>query len=346
MPEKLKIWIDVDNSPHVPFFLPLIRQMEQAGHEVTITARDCFQTCGLLDMAGRSYTKLGRHYGKNSLMKVAGVLIRALQLYNFGRKTRFSVSASHGSRALILAAYLLGVPMVNFWDYEFSRFGPFLKDLPTKQLVPDVIPIEAFDGLKRTVRYPGLKEEVYLSDFRPDSSIIDQLGIGAASTIVTLRPPATEAHYHSPLSEAIFQNVVRYLEKHDGIAVVLLPRNQAQMQLFAHLTEDRRRKFIIPEKVVNGLNLIWHSDLVISGGGTMNREAAGLGVPVYSIFGGKIGAVDSFLAEQGKLRIIHEPADVEEIRIEKSHRHTDNYTPRQDLVDFLTDEILATAKQR
>ena len=69
-------------------------------------------------------------------------------------------------------------------------------------------------------------------------------------------------------------------------------------------------KIIIPEKVVDGLNLIWNSDLVISGGGTMNREAAALGVPVYSIFRGKIGAVDRYLSENGRLTLIKNIEDI------------------------------------
>lgn len=345
MSKQLRIWIDVDNSPHVPFFSPLIKEMEKMGCEVTITARDCFQTCGLLDMSGREYFKIGRHYGKNLFLKIAGLVIRAFQLYLFGRGKEFSVAVGHGSRSLILAAFLLRVPMVNMFDYEYSKFGPFLNRLATKQLLPALIPDFAVDHVKNVVKYPGLKEEVYIGDFKPDDSIYDRLGIDSQKVVVTVRPPATEAHYHQANSEEIYNSVIDYLRCQEDITVVVLPRNEKQRKYIEELSGDDESNIIIPECVVNGLNLLWHSDLVISGGGTMNREAAALGVPVYSIFGSEIGAIDKYLAASGRLELINKPEDVYQIKIKKSEGYACSYQKRQDLVDFLINEIVTVAKK-
>jgi hypothetical protein len=180
--------------------------------------------------------------------------------------------------------------------------------------MPDVIPDGVMSKRKKVIlRYPGLKEDVYIHRFQPDRSILSRLGISAEEVVVTLRPPATQAHYHSPESDLLFAETLRFLADKPHIRVVLLPRNAKQKK---QLRKDwaaliAAGRVLIPEAPVNGLNLIWFSDLVISGGGTMSREAAALGVPVYSIFRGTIGAVDQSLAHQGRLTLIENPRDIQ-----------------------------------
>src|SRR4030066_386027 len=156
------------------------------------------------------------------------------------------------------------------------------------------------------VKYPGIKEDVYVPNFKPNTKINDELGLNGKNLVITVRPPATEAHYHNAQSENLFDAAVNFLGHQKNTRLVLLPRNEKQVAWIKKEWPEwcADLKIIIPQQVVDGLNLIWHSDLVISGGGTMNREAAALGVPVYSIFRGKIGAVDRYLSEQGRLVLI------------------------------------------
>jgi predicted glycosyltransferase len=196
-------------------------------------------------------------------------------------------------------------------DYEFAYVLGFLH--PDWVFTPDVIPSSARIRARRGVmRYPGLKEDVYIPRFRPDPAVRGQLGLNAADLVVTVRPPATEAHYHNPEADVLLDAALNLLTHRPDVRVILLPRNETQ----AHTLRKQwakwiaNRKIIIPEHVVDGLNLIWFSDLVISGGGTMNREAAALGVPVYSIFRGRIGAVDKYLAEHGRLTLLESIEDV------------------------------------
>ena len=288
---------------------------------MVITARDCFQVCGLADLVKLDYRKIGRHYGKNPLMKVAGLLIRSAQLTPTALSKKPDIAVSHGSRSQVMTAAALGIPSVVIADYEFTQTVA----RPTYVVVPELIPDGSVKGFSKSFfKYPGIKEDVYVPDFVPDPSILGELGISDGELVVTIRPPATEAHYHNPESELLFEETINFIGGQENTRMVILPRNEIKQTAWVKSNWSewcRSRKIIFPEHVVDGLNLIWHSDLVISGGGTMNREAAALGVPVYSIFRGKIGAVDHYLSENGRLILLESPEDVrKKISLSRSRR--------------------------
>ncbi len=307
------IWIDLDNSPHVPFFSPIIKRFAEKKYDVFITARDCAQTCGLADYYKVKYRKIGRHYGKNKALKVIGTLIRAVQLMPIAARVKPAAAVCHGSRAMVLASNLLRIPSVILMDYEFGRNLPFSK--PTLFIFPEVVAASISPADTARVRsYPGIKEDVYVPFFEPSPSIKDELRLGDDNIVVTIRPPATEAHYHNAESEGLFGAVLNRLGAVPNIKMIILPRNEVKQT--AWIKEKwpeliQAEKIVIPSHVVDGLNLIWYSDLVVSGGGTMNREAAALGVPVYSIFRGPIGAVDRYLESNGRLTLLTSVQDVQ-----------------------------------
>jgi len=314
-----KVWIDLENSPHIPFFEPIIKELEERGCEVLLTARDCFQVCELADMAGLRYRKIGHHYGKHLVAKVMGLGIRVLQLAPLILRERPAISVSHGSRSSFVLSAILGIPSITISDYEYAdhRLNTWLGSMRKKWVMtPEVIPSHIFEknGLPKdhVLHYPGIKEDVYTPFFRPDPSVKATLGLHPDDVVVTIRPPATEAHYHNPESEKLLMSVFKLLAGHPEVKTVLLPRTrrqeaelrQANPELFA------AKRIVVPEHAVDGLDLIWYSDLVISGGGTMNREAAALGIPVYSLFRGTMGAVDKHLAETGRLVLLESEQDV------------------------------------
>lgn len=315
---RKKIWIDLDNSPHVPFFQPIIRELQKK-YQVIVTARDCFQVCGLADLYDMEYLKIGRHYGKNLFFKFSGLIIRSIQLAPEAFKMKPDLALSHGSRSQLILSDLLGIPSLLIMDYEYSAHIE-----PTWLMLPEVIPASSVNfNPDRILRYPGIKEDVYVPAFRPDPAIIEDMRLTADEVIVTVRPPATEAHYHNREGELLFINCMEYLVRNiKKPKVVVLPRNGNQEGFIRQHWAGplASGKLSIPGKVVNGLNLIWHSDLVISGGGTINREAAALSVPVYSIFQGKMGAVDRYLAENGKLNPIRDKSDLGRISLVKRNR--------------------------
>lgn len=303
------IWIDLDNSPHVPFFKPIIAELRARGFGVVVTARDAFQVTELTRLHGIDCVVVGKHFGKHRLMKAAGLLLRSAQLSPRFIRQRPALAVSHGSRAQTLLARILGIPSIVIADYEFVKHVT----RPDWIIVPEIIPATAAGRFAdRVLTYPGIKEDVYTSSFRADPRILDALGIGRDEIVVTVRPPATEAHYHNPESEALFAAVIDLLTANPQTRVVVLPRNHVQkleiVQQWPQWIENR--KLVIPDQAIDGLNLVWHSDLVISGGGTMNREAAALGVPVYSVFRGTIGAVDRYLADKGRLILLRSVDEV------------------------------------
>ncbi|RLB31374.1 MAG: hypothetical protein DRH11_13395 [Deltaproteobacteria bacterium] len=320
-----KIWIDLDNSPHVPFFKPIISELEKRGFQVVLTARDCFQTCGLADLFGLNYKRIGRHYGGNKALKVLGTLIRAAKLTPTALRRWPALSVSHGSRSQLIVSWFLSIPFIMMFDYEYTKKLGFVA--PTWHMAPEMVPDSAipYDS-DHFLKYPGLKEDVYAQAFHPDPNVIEGLGLRREDFIVTIRPPATEAHYHNPESEILFDEVVNVLGKYPDVRMVILPRNEVKQTEYikSHWQEwCENGKIIIPDHVVNGLDLIWFSDFVVSGGGTMNREAAALEVPVYSIFRGKIGAVDRYLSQEGRLTLLQSVEDVHnKMRIERRKKGT------------------------
>ena len=306
-----RVWIDLDNSPHVPFFLPIIEELEKRGYSTFLTARDAYQVVELLDLHHLSCKRVGRHYGKPKIMKAVGTLYRALQLIQVAAKEDLALALSHGSRSQMIAAAVLRIPSMVIFDYEFAQ--RLLTINPTWTMSPEVIfPTRAARHKERALKYPGLKEDVYLPRFIPDPTIRSRLGVADRDLMVTVRPPASEAHYHNPESDKLFQAVIDFLAQEPNVRAVLLPRNERQASLIRNTWPEliKSGKIIIPDYVVDGLNLLWFSDLAISGGGTMNREAAALGVPVYSIFRGTIGGVDRYLSETGRLVLIEKVEDI------------------------------------
>ena len=318
---RKRIWIDLDNTPHVPLFAPIVQEIKRRGYEVVLTARDAFQVCELAERKQMGCLKIGRHSGRNKVRKVVGLFYRAAQLAPVALREKPVIGLSHGSRSQLLICNLLGIPTVLMADYEFAKWPPLMR--PTWEMVPEVIPDSALSCPSPNIRkYPGIKEDVYVPEFRPNPCFLRELGLSEKDLIVVVRPPATEAHYHNPEGERLFAHFMDRACQVEEVRVVLLPRNKKQGELLRAEAPHWfvRRHTIIPEHAVDGLDLVWHSDLVVSGGGTMNREAAALGVPVYSVFRGKIGAVDHQLQHEGRLTLIENLADIDRIALVRRKR--------------------------
>ncbi len=346
--DKKNIWIDLDNSPHVVFFRPIIEELKKCGYNVVITARNCFQVCGLADDFNLQYKRIGRHYGKSKILKILGTLFRSFELIPHVFMDKPIIAISHGSRAQVITSKILGIPSVVIFDYEYTKGSKVLH--PTWLMAPDLIFNEEYkDKKNHNIGYPGIKEDVYAHDLIPDPSILEDLGINNKDLLVTIRPPATEAHYHNPESEILFKEIINYLKSFPDIRLFLLPRNENQEESIKNMWPEmcENGKLLIPEKVVNGPNLIWYSDLVISGGGTMNREAAALGVPVYSIFRGKIGAIDRHLVSTGRLTLIESVDDIHtKILITRRDKSNENNHNKTETKDFIVNSIIKIIENR
>jgi len=293
-------------------FRPLIRLLRERGDEVEITARDYAQTLQLLELHGLEATVLGRHGGRSRLGKARSLASRLRALRKWARPRDFDVALAHGSHELTMTARRLGIPSATTHDYEFATLQHQLgMRAATKVVVPDSIPDErlARFGVRppKLLRYPGLKEEYYLSDFEPDPVVLERLGVDRDRLLVVLRPPPDVSLYHRH-SNPLFPQTLAYLGELDTVHAVVLPRTNEQRE---YVRELALPSVIVPDRAVDAQSLIALADVVISAGGTMNREAAALGVPVYTTYGGRLGGVDEELIRQGRLKPLTDPRALE-----------------------------------
>jgi uncharacterized protein len=299
-------------SAHVLVFRPLIRLMRERGHEVEITARDYAQTLQLLELHALEATVVGRHGGRSRLGKARSLASRLRALRKWAQPRGFDLALAHGSHELTMTARRLGVPSATTHDYEFASLQHHLgMRAATKVVVPDSIPPErlARFGVKppKLLRYPGLKEEYYLSDFAPDEGVPKRLGVDSDRVLVVLRPPPDVSLYHRH-SNPLFPQTLGYLGGLDTVHSVVLPRTEEQREYVRGLALP---SVIVPDRAVDAQSLIALADVVVSAGGTMNREAAALGVPVYTTYGGRLGGVDEQLIREGRLKPLTDPRALE-----------------------------------
>lgn len=308
----MRVWIDITNSPHVPFFRPLIRLLREEGHEVDVTARAFAQTEQLLELHGIEATVVGAHGGRSRFGKSRAMASRLRQLRHWAEPRAFDAALTHGSYDLTLTARRLGIPSTTTFDYEYAlaqhQFGA---RAATRVVVPDAIPAERLTryGLRppKLARYAGLKEEYYLADFEPDAAVPAALGVDPSRILVVLRPPPDVALYHRT-GNPLFPRTLEMLGRHEDVHAVVLPRTEEQR---AYVRSLSLPSAIVPDQAVEAQSLIAAADLVISAGGTMNREAVALGVPVYTEFAGRLGGVDEQLIREGRLRMLTDPQAVE-----------------------------------
>jgi predicted glycosyltransferase len=299
-----RIWIDLDNSPHVPLFRPIIEELGRREVECVITARDFAQTGSLLDFWGIPYQKIGRHGGKRKTGKILNLFSRANELRRYIRGRHVDLAVSHGSRTQLVASKYMGIESIVMMDYEYteSRIFNYCADhIMVPRYIPDARLESVGINMKKVVRYSGFKEELYLGYFSPEPGFRMSLGISDEKILVTIRPPAMEGNYHDSLSETILLEILRKLTADDGVYPLIVGRTKKDRRF---LEENFDGKIHFLEKAVDGLQLIWASDIFISGGGSMNRESALLGVPTYSIFTGRKPYLDEHLAAEGRLTFI------------------------------------------
>jgi predicted glycosyltransferase len=309
-----RLWIDLDNSPHVPLFAPLIRHLKHEGWHLIVTARNFAQTLDLVEQMGIDALHVGEHAGRNKVKKVMNLPVRTMQLISAVRSFRPEVALSHGSRTQTLAARMLGIPKIVMFDYEWTEMSIF-KRFATSLLCPRAISkerlIEAGIPVEKVIWYDGFKEDLYLPEFVPDPAFRSQLGISPEKRLVTIRPPGLIGNYHDSRSEEICRRLLQQAAGDPENVLVVLPKTQVEQELVrAALPEKASATVIIPERALPGMQLLHNSDLAISGGGTMNREAALLGVPAYSMFTGRRAAIDEELARRNLLTFLETPDDI------------------------------------
>jgi predicted glycosyltransferase len=302
----VRVWIDISNSPQVPFFRPLIALLRQRGHQVAVTTREYAQTVELLTLHELAHEVVGPEHGGSGVAGKARAMTGRLRaLRRFAKARGFDLALSHASHELPLVARSLRIPSAYAFDYELARTQHGLGSRAAQRvIVPEAIPQERLDPLgaraSKVRRYPGLKEEYYLHGFAPDESVPDGLGLDRERVLVVVRTPPDVSLYHRH-GNPLFDDVLERLGRDETVQAVVLPRTAEQRDA---IRARDLPSLLVPEHAIDAQSLVAFSDLVVSAGGTMNREAVALGVPVYTTFAGRLGAVDESLVNDGRLRIL------------------------------------------
>lgn len=334
----MNIWIDLSNSPHVLFFKPVIEHLENKGHNVFVTHRDFAQTSKLCTIYGINSTLVGVHGGQGVLQKVRNIIGRAVQLRSFARVKSIDIAVSHNSYAHCLAVKTMRIPYITMMDYEYQPANHINFRLADEILVPftfDLQDIRKYGAKeKKLIKYPGLKEEIYLWQFERDDGFWHKEfpELDSNKILCTVRPPATMAAYHD-FENPIFNDLLGFLLSQNDVEVLFFSRTEKQKHEYSEIFP----KLFIAAKSVDGGQLIANSDLIISAGGTMNREAAVLGTPAYTVYAGKMGSVDMFLNKEGKIQIIEDKNDFQKILFRK--RDPEMGAIPRNVFDFILNRI-------
>ncbi|MGH2952668.1 MAG: DUF354 domain-containing protein [Solirubrobacterales bacterium] len=303
----MRVWVDCTAAAHPLVLRPIVERLAERGHEVAVTAREYGQTLGVLDRLSIPYERFGAH-ASSTPGKAAALARRSAALARWARKRDFDLALAHGSVDLAVVGALLRLPMVQMQDYEHAGLQRQLAFRAARRvLVPDAIPTEAMRRAgaapDKLFRYPGLKEDYYLADFEPDRAVLGELGVEDAGVLAVVRPPPETSAYHAPNS--LYARVLDRLAAAEDTVAAVIPRTPEQAR---EVRERGDPSLIVPERAIDAQSLIAFADLVVSAGGTMNREAVALGTPVYSIFSGRAGAVDERLIAEGRLVALDDPA--------------------------------------
>ncbi|HEV2812615.1 MAG TPA: DUF354 domain-containing protein [Solirubrobacteraceae bacterium] len=308
----MRIWVDLTNTAHVVVLRPLVELLESRGHSVEITARPLSHTIELLDDWGHPYTAFGSHGGVRRADKARAALSRARLMVSFGRsRGPFDAALAHGSTDLPIACRVLRVPNATMFDYEWALAQHHLNcRLAHRVLVPEAIPPERLARFgargSKLVRYPGLKEEYVLHGFEPDAGVLEALGVDRSLPLCVVRTAPSYALYLGGSTTPLLPRLLERLDE-EGVQTVVLVRNSEQARDVLGLGLS---SVIVPGRAIDARSLVAFADALVSAGGSMNREAAALGTPVWTMFEGRMGGVDEQLVADGRLRVLRDPSDV------------------------------------
>lgn len=299
---KKIIWFDITNVPHVNFLQPLYIHLKEQ-FDVFFTIRDFAESIGLFkERIPEPFVKVGEHKGQSKVRKVLGVLERTCQLSH--SVPQFNVKISVGGDSSSLFAKLKRRPSITFDDNEKApnwRYAHFSDFAFWPEAVPTRIILRQGFKRRKLYQYHGFKEDVYIADYQPDSSFLSNLPF---DHFIVLRPENIQANYVDGKS-SIVPRLLNGLEQ-AGVNVLYLPRYEHDKNYAVGF-----KNVFIPTRALNGLDVCYHADAVLTGAGTLAREAACLGVPAFSFYAGReLLAVDQKMIRDGWMTFSRDPDEL------------------------------------
>ncbi len=287
------IWIDVVNQPHVRFWR---RFLHFYRGDVLITVRDKGNLAEMAELFLGDVLTVGR-WGKDRLDKLLAFAERVKELTKLVQG-RVNLALSKASPELARVAFGLGIKSVIANDNDLPPYTVSKLTFPLASLVliPECYSGPTFSAKDR--RFSGTFEVSHVLDYLERGPVKE---FGLEEEYMVARPPPKSFYLDMPSDW--FVKLVRKVSRELRLKVVYIPREG-----------ERPEGFIIPEEVVDGIDLIRGSALVLGAGGTMTREAALLGKPTVSLFPLKGPCVTDILLKEG-LMIRGKPSlNVEELK--------------------------------
>jgi len=330
------LWFDITNTPHVHFLSPIINRYRSRA-DIVISVRDYVETIALARHKFKTkFLVVGQHGGRNKIRKVSKMLNRLSALRM--RVNGFDFALSCGGFEACLLAKWRHKSSIVFDDNDispnwmYSRFASY-------SFFPDAVPMNILltQGFKpqTTYQYRGYKEDIYIADYDPDSTFLDSIPY---RDYVVVRPENKMANYVESRTRSIVPELLRTLSN-SGIRILYLPRTDSERK-YAYDVDS----VFIPRTTVNGLDVCFFSRAVISGAGSLTREAVCLGKPAISFYPGKrLLAVDKKMIQDGWLAHSRNPREiVDYVNSAKSRRFDRNRSKDvQRSVFNKLDEIIA-----
>lgn len=297
-----KIWFDIDNTPHVNFFKPFVKHFGVT-HDLIFSLKQFAEVEKLFHSEiGMDYQMIGKHKGGSKIMKVIGVGQRTIQL--LAKMEKFDLKISIGGDSSNLCAKIRGKKSVTFDDNETApnwRYSPFTDFAFWPVAIDEKVIFNQGFKPSKTYRYNGFKEDVYIADYQPDPQFLTHLPF---DNYVVVRPENILANYVG-LKRTIVPELVDLLVD-KGINVLYLPRYKHDFGLV-----KPSNSIFIPPNPLNGLDVCYYADAVLTGAGTLAREAACLGTPAVSFFAGKkLLMVDQAMIREKKMFFSRNPSDI------------------------------------
>ena len=340
-------WVDLVSPSH-PF---LFRGLTEAWSDLRVktTVRRKTETVSLARETGFDFDVRGRDFDHPTLRKL-GIPLRTAQLA--ARVPTADVSLSSRNAMCVLASKVRGIPSIHFTDNDITAYVDglraeelynWLEARATYTVVPEAFETDELEkhgaDPGSVFTYPGYKEDVYVADFEPDPTFVDRLPF---EEYVVVRPEALDAAYVDETESLVPDILDGAVDA--GCNVVYLPRGRGDRAYADPFDSDRVH---VPTSAYDGLQLTAHARCVLTGSGTMAREAACMGKPAVSFFPNALLSVDQSLVEEGRILHSRDPEriadyvaglDADDARLDRSRSRR----VREEVV-ALTDRLVEAA---
>ncbi|HEX9907338.1 MAG TPA: DUF354 domain-containing protein [Thermoplasmata archaeon] len=306
MEKNRTIWLDLQNPSDVLFFKPVVSELQEFKFHTTI--RDRAETVSLSRQYGIEGAVIGSHH-TDRLRKYVGAMTRFAKLTIASKD--FDVGFSFEGGLAVAVAKTKRRPSVLFCDNDLKLFHKkiYLQDMEnwTKLRAEKiVIPSACFESFSahtdagRLLTFDGYKEDIYIADFKPDTSFMKNLPF---NRFVVVRPEALDSGYVSA-KKSLVPALLQMLRK-ENLNVIYLPREAYDFR------PHHDPGIFVPPSALNGLDLCYSSDAVITGSGTLAREGACMGKTAVSFFPGeRLLSVDKQLADEGRMLHSRDPTEI------------------------------------